>query len=341
MSLLTILLLLAAVAGLGYGALHYMTAVPGTPHRGALAPLTADETALAAALKQHIAVIAAREHNVARYDELEKVARYLETTLESYGNAVGRQEFVADGKPVRNIDVTIEPPAGIADPEVVVVGAHYDSARGTPGANDNATGAAAVIELARLLGDLKGTSGKRIRLVLFVNEEPPYFMTEAMGSLHYARALSARHERVVAMYSLETIGFYSSAPGSQDYPAPFGLMFPDRGDFVAFVGMLGSRPLLQETMRSFRSHTPFPTIGGVAPSAVPGIGWSDHWAFAEHGFQAVMITDTALFRYPHYHRPTDTPDKIDAEKLARVVKGIERVIRDQTTGDGEQQAKER
>ncbi len=328
MSLLTILLLLAAVAGLGYGALHYMTAVPGTPHRGALAPLTADETALAAALKQHIAVIAAREHNVARYDELEKVARYLETTLESYGNAVGRQEFVADGKPVRNIDVTIEPPAGIADPEVVVVGAHYDSARGTPGANDNATGAAAVIELARLLGDLKGTSGKRIRLVLFVNEEPPYFMTEAMGSLHYARALSARHERVVAMYSLETIGFYSSAPGSQGYPAPFGLMFPDRGDFVAFVGMLGSRPLLQETMRSFRSHTPFPTIGGVAPRAVPGIAWSDHWAFAEHGFQAVMITDTALFRYPHYHQPTDTPDKIDTEKLARVVKGIERVVRD-------------
>jgi len=188
-----------------------------------------------------------------------------------------------------------------------------------------------VIELARLLRDLRGTGGKRIRLVLFVNEEPPYFMTEAMGSLRYARALAARKERVVAMYSLETIGFYSSEPGSQRYPAPFGLLFPDRGDFVAFVGMLGSRPLLQETMRSFRSHTSFPTIGGVAPRAVPGIGWSDHWAFAEHGFQAVMITDTALFRYPHYHQPTDTPDKIDTEKLARVVKGIERVIRDQAT----------
>ena len=321
------------IAGLGYGALRYMTAVPGTPHQGALPPLTAEETALAAALARHIGVIAAHEHNVAHYDELETVARYLETTLESLGYSVGRQVFTADGKPVRNIDVTIEPPAGRSDPEVVVVGAHYDSARGTPGANDNATGAAAVLELARLMRDLKGVSGKRIRLVLFVNEEPPYFMTEAMGSLNYARALAARHERVVAMYSLETIGFYSSAPGSQSYPAPFGLMFADRGDFVAFVGMLGSRALLRETVRSFRSHTSFPTIGGVAPRAVPGIGWSDHAAFAEHGFQAVMVTETALFRYPQYHQPTDTPDKIDTEKLARVVKGIERVVRELTTED--------
>ena len=214
------------IAGLGYGALRYMTAVPGTPHKGALPPLTAEETALAAALARHIGVIAAHEHNVAHYDELETVARYLETTLESLGYSVGRQVFTADGKPVRNIDVTIEPPAGRSNPEVVVVGAHYDSARGTPGANDNATGAAAVLELARLMRDLRGVSGKRIRLVLFVNEEPPYFMTEAMGSLNYARALAARHERVVAMYSLETIGFYSSAPGSQSYPAPFGLMSP-------------------------------------------------------------------------------------------------------------------
>jgi hypothetical protein len=185
-----------------------------------------------------------------------------------------------------------------------------------------------VIELARLLRDLAGVAGKRLRLVLFVNEEPPYFRTDTMGSLRYARALAERNERVVAMYSLETIGFYSSEPRSQHYPAPFGLMFPDRGDFIAFVGLLGSRALLRQTIRSFRSHTPFPSIGGVAPGAVPGIAWSDHWAFAQYGFQAVMVTDTALFRYPHYHRPSDTPDKVDTEKLARVVKGFERVIRD-------------
>jgi hypothetical protein len=327
MALFAVLVVLALAAA-GYGALHYMTAVPGKPHQGALPPLTPEEAALAISLKRHIATIAAREHNVAHYGELEKVARYIEAALASLGYTVGRQEFSADGKPVRNIDVTVEPARGNSDPEVIVVGAHYDSAPGSPGANDNASGAAAVIELARLLRDLNDSAGKRIRLALFVNEEPPYFRTEAMGSLNYARALAQRNERVVAMYSLETIGFYSSEPGSQVYPAPFGLLFPDRGDFVAFVGLLGSRALVRETMRSFRAHTAFPTIGGVAPGFVPGIGWSDHWAFAEHGFQAVMITDTAPFRYPHYHRPSDTPDKVDAESLARVVKGIERVIRD-------------
>ena len=324
--LATLVLLAFLVAG--YGALHYMTGVPGRSHRGPLPALTDEEMALAASLKLHIASIAAREHNITHYDELEKVARHIEATLASFGYAVGRQEFSADGRLVRNIDATIEPPAEKPDPEVIVVGAHYDSAPGTPGANDNGSGAAAVIELARLLRDLDRKSGKRIRFVLFVNEEPPYFMTEAMGSLRYARALAERRERVVAMYSLETIGFYSSEPGSQHYPAPFGLIYPDRGDFIAFVGMLGSRPLLQETLRSFRAHTAFPSIGGVAPGFIPGIAWSDHWSFAEHGFQAVMVTDTALFRYPHYHLPSDTPDKVDSEQLARVVKGIERVVRD-------------
>jgi hypothetical protein len=327
-SILVLAVVALVVFAIGYGALRYMTSVPGEPHRGPLPPLTAEEAALAAALKRHIETIAAREHNLVHYDELEKVARYIETTLESYGYAVGRQSFAVHGRPVRNIDATIEPATERSDPDVVVVGAHYDSVSGSPGANDNATGVAAVLELARLLADRNGRSGRRIRLVLFVNEEPPYFRTEAMGSLQYARALAARKERVVAMYSLETLGFYSSEPGSQRYPAPFGMMFPDRADFVAFVGLMNSRPLLQQTMRSFRDHTAVPTIGGIAPGFVPGIDWSDHWAFARHGFQAVMITDTALFRYPHYHRPTDTPDKVDVEKLARVVKGIERVIRD-------------
>ncbi len=327
MWLLVILAFLLVIGAAGYGALHYMTAVPGASHRGALPPLTAEEAALAVRLERHIAAIAAREHNVAHHDALEQVARYIEATLAALGYAVGGQAFFTDGKPVRNIDATIEA-AAAADPEVIVVGAHYDSARGCPGANDNGSGAAAVLELARLLRDLQGASGKRVRLALFVNEEPPYFRTEAMGSLVYARALVQRQERVVAMYSLETIGFYSSERGSQAYPAPFGLIFPDRGDFVAFVGLLGSRALLRETVRSFRAHTSFPSIGGVAPGFVPGIAWSDHWAFAAQGFQAVMITDTAPFRYPHYHLPSDTPDKVDTENLARVVKGIERVIRD-------------
>jgi len=321
---IVLVLMLAAV----FGAVHYMTGVPGRSHSGPLPPLTDEERALAVVLKRHIEAIAAREHNMRRYDELEKAARTIEATLASYGYSVGRQEFFFDDNPVRNIDVVIEPRANIADPEVLVVGAHYDSVAGAPGANDNGSGVAAVIELARLLRDRAGAGGKRIRLALFVNEEPPYFKSADMGSLHYARALAERRERVVAMYSLETIGFYSSAPGSQHYPPPFGLLFPDRGDFIAFVGTLSARTLVRETIRSFRSHTAFPSIGGVAPAAVPGIDWSDHWSFEQVGFPAMMVTDTAPFRYPHYHQLSDTPDKVDVESLARVVKGMERVIRD-------------
>jgi len=324
--LLGIIILVLVVVG--FAGLRYMTGVPGRSHRGALPPLTAEEATLAAALKAHIATIAAREHNIAHHAELETVARHIEAALKSHGYVTGAQSFAAGGRTVRNIDAIIEPRAAAPAPETIVVGAHYDSAPGTPGANDNASGAAAVIELARLLRELDGKTGKRIRLVLFVNEEPPYFRSEDMGSLHYAKALAAAGERVTAMYSLETVGFYSSEPGSQHYPFPFGLLFPDRGDFVAFVGLLGARPLLQRTIASFRSHTAFPSIGGVAPDIVPGIGWSDHWAFAKQGFPALMVTDTAPFRYPHYHRPSDTPDKVDVESLARVVKGIERVIRD-------------
>ncbi|BAT60851.1 aminopeptidase YwaD precursor [Variibacter gotjawalensis] len=311
-----------------YASLIYFTTVPGTPHIGPLPPLTAEERNLADALRRHVEVIAAREHNLDHPEELEKVALYIESVLGDYGYVVNRHGYEVDKKPVRNIEATIEPSAAATDPAVIVVGAHYDSARGTPGANDNATGTASVLELARMLSGLRGTTDKRIRLVLFVNEEPPYFYTTQMGSWHYAAMLSTRKERVIAMYSLETLGFYSDEPGSQSYPPPLGLIYSQPGNFVSFVGMLNSRPLVQESIKSFREHTKFPTIGGAAPGYIPGITWSDHWSFSNHGFQALMITDTATFRYPHYHEPTDTPDKVNFESHARVTKGIERVIRD-------------
>jgi hypothetical protein len=331
--LLIAIAVLAVVVAAGAGALYYMIGMPGETYSGPLPPLTDDERALAPRLMTHITAIASREHNVTHYDELEKSARYIETTLESFGYIINRQSFDADdfvggSTTVRNIEVVIEPRADVSTPETLVLGAHYDSARGAAGGNDNGSGAAAVIELARLLSDLRGAATRRIRLVLFVNEEPPYFQTEEMGSHQYASALKARGERVAAMYSLETLGYYASEPGSQRYPWPFGLLFPDRGDFVAFVGTLDARALVRASIGSFRSHTKFPTIGGVAPASIPGIDWSDHWAFTQQGFPALMITDTAPFRYPHYHTFRDTPDKVDADSLARIVKGIERMIRD-------------
>ncbi len=308
--------------------LRYMTTVPGASHTGPVPQLTADEAAIAGRLRTHITAIASRPHNIAHYAELEKAARYIEDELRALGYEPFAQVYTADQKQVRNIEVTIEPADPARSRGTVVLGAHYNSAGDAPGANDNGSGTAAVLELARLLRDLRGRTDARIRLVLFVNEEPPYFQTPAMGSWQYARLLAERRERIIGMISLETIGWFSDQPGTQQYPPPFGLMYPSAGNFIAFVGMMGSREFLHAVINSFRRHTAFPTVGGVAPGFIPGIAWSDHWSFEEFGFPALMITDTALYRYPHYHQPTDTPDKVDTAKLARITRGLERVVRE-------------
>ena len=330
-------ILVAAVAIILIGGiaalLRYMTTVPGAPHRGPLPALTADDAALATRLGAHIAAIASRPHNVAHYAELEKAARYIEGQLAALGYAPQAQVYTVDEREVRNIEAAIEPADPARSRGTVVIGAHYDSAGNAPGANDNGSGTAAVLELARLLADLRGRIDARIRLVLFVNEEAPYYQSPEMGSWQYAKLMSERREPIIGMISLETIGWFSDQPGSQRYPPPFGLMYPGEGNFVAFVGMMGSREFLHAVIASFRRNAAFPTVGGVAPGFIPGIAWSDHWSFEEFGFPALMITDTAPFRYPHYHEPTDTPDKVDTAKLARVTRGLERVLREMVRPD--------
>ena len=306
----------------------WMTAVPGRSHAGLLPPLTPDQAELAARLRDHVRAVASRPHNLGHPGELERAAAHIEAALEGMGYAVHRQPFSAAGREVRNIEAVIEPVGSVTGiAETLVVGAHYDSYFHAPGANDNGTGVAGVLELARLLADLRGRASLRVRLVLFVNEEPPFFKTELMGSLVYARRLQAAGEPVLGMLSLETLGFYSDEEGSQRYPWPLGLLYPTRGDFVAFVGLVSSRALVRRTVAAFRALAPFPSEGGTAPGFIPGIDWSDHWAFERVGIPALMVTDTAPFRYPHYHSPADTPDKVDYERLARVVSGLERVIR--------------
>jgi len=319
---------IVVIAALAVAGTRYMTAVPGVSYQGALPPATDAEKATAARLRGHLQAIGNKPHNTDHYDELEKSARYIEDQLKVLGYQPVPQVYEADGRQVRNIEVVIEPASANAGTGTIVVGAHYDSCEGAPGANDNGSGTAAVIELARLLTDLRNKTPARIRLVLFVNEEPPYFQEPDMGSLRYARMLAERREPVIGMLSLETIGWFRDEPGSQHYPFPLGLLYPDRGDFIAFVAMTSSRDLMQALIGSFRKHTQFPSVGGVAPGFVPGIDWSDHWAFEEFRYPAVMITDTAYFRYPHYHKTTDTPDKVDVDKLARITHGIERVVRE-------------
>jgi hypothetical protein len=315
------------VAALAAAAAWYSLGLPGSSYTGPLPPPTRTEQDLAQRLKRHVTAIASKPHNVAHPAELEKSAAYIEAQLAALGYTVRPQVFQSDGVAVRNIEAVLEPASAGPETESLVVGAHYDSAGIAPGANDNGTGAAAVLELARLLKDA-APRDKRLRLVLFVNEEPPYDRTPNMGSWRYAKMLSDRGERVAGMLSLETLGCFFDEPGTQKYPPPFGLFFPTTANFIAFVAMPGSRGFLHEVVGPFRRHTAFPTIGGTAPDQFAGIGWSDHWSFWKLGYPAVMITDTALFRYRHYHKATDTPDKVDYEKLARITLGLEQTIRD-------------
>ncbi len=318
---------LVVLVALAAAAAWYSLSLPGKNYTGPLAPPSPAEEHLAQRLQRHVTAIASRPHNVSHPAELEKSAAYIEGELKALGYEPQPQTYMTDGQAVRNIEVVLAPQGAGPATESLVVGAHYDSAGVAPGANDNGTGVAAVLELARLL---KGTplKEKGLRLVLFVNEEPPYDRTPDMGSVRYAQMLKDRGARVFGMISLETLGCFSDAPGSQKYPAPFGLVFPSKANFIAFVAMPGSRNFLHEVVASFRRHTQFPTIGGTAPDQIDGIGWSDHWSFAQAGYPAVMVTDTALFRYQHYHKPTDTPDKVDYKKLARITLGLEQTVRD-------------
>ena len=163
--------------------------------------------------------------------------------------------------------------------------------------------------------------------MFFTNEEPPYFQSAAIGSMVYAKRCHERNECVAAMLSLETIGYYSDEPGSQTYPIGFHPGYPDRGNFLGFVANFRSASLVRSALRSFRSATSLPAVGATAPASIPGIGGSDHWSFWQYGYRALMLTDTAPYRYPYYHSAQDTPEKVDYERLARAVTGIEAIVR--------------
>ena len=307
-----------------------MISMPGKSHAGPLPPVTSAETALAGSLRRDVEELAGRIgiRNLEVPSALEAAANYMESRLKETIPVVARQSFDVDGRPCRNIEATVSGSDRAA--EIVIVGAHYDSVSGCPGANDNATGAAALLALAKTLAAARPS--RTLRFVAFVNEEPPYFETPAQGSWVYAKQCRARGEKVAAMLSLETIGFYTDAERSQSYPAPLSLFYPSVGNFVAFVGNIASRKLVREAIGSFRRHTAFPSEGAAMPGWLPGIGWSDHWAFWQEGYPGIMVTDTAPFRYPHYHTPHDTPEKIDYERCARVVAGLTRVVADLAGG---------
>jgi Peptidase family M28 len=308
------------------GGLYWASSVPGISFRGPAPAATSEQKALAERLREHVVQLAKSERNVPRNAAgLENAARYIERQLTGFGYGIENQSYEAAGHSVRNITARFG--GDSKETPTIVIGAHYDSFPGTPGANDNASGVAVLIELARQLRELRSQSAVRLRLVFFTNEEPPFFHTKLMGSFQYAKMLTENRERVNAMYSLETLGYYSNEPDSQEYAWPMGLVYPKQGDFVAFVAMTASRRLMQESIKAFREKAQIPSEGGAAPSFIEGTDYSDHWSFEQFKYPSIMITDTAEFRDPNYHRRTDTPDKLDYDKLSRVTQGVEAMIR--------------
>jgi|tagenome__1003787_1003787.scaffolds.fasta_scaffold20951905_1 hypothetical protein len=301
-----------------------MTQMPLRSYVGPLSPLTAEQSEIRDRLSSDVNYLSVTvgERSMERTGSLQRTTAYIRESLQLAGYAVNDLSYQVGGQQVSNLEAIL---LGSKTAQgAVVVGAHYDSVAGTVGANDNATGVAATLELARLM---KGSHlRKTVRFLFFVNEEPPYFQSENMGSRVYARHLRHENVQVSAMISLETIGFYSDAAGSQKYPPVLSLFYPNRGNFIGFVGNPESRDLVRRSVRRFRESTPFPSEGVAAPSDWPGVGWSDHWSFWQENYRAIMITDTAVFRYPYYHTPRDTFDRVDFDKAARVVDGVHNLV---------------
>lgn len=305
-------LLLFLVAGF-----FWATATPGQSYEGAIAP--PDDAALPARLEADVRALSVRPRSLDQATSILSTIEFLTETLEAMGHSVGRQDVLA---PAENLIVTI--PAAKADAPILIIGAHYDTVRVSPGADDNASGVAALLEIARRFAE-RGGGALEVRLVFYANEEPPYFKTGAMGSHVHAMSLG-RPERVIGMISLETMGYFSDTTGSQNYPFPLSLRYPSTGNFIAFVGDTSSRSFLREMIGRFRENARIPSVGGTAPSIVQGIDWSDHWAYSQAGIPAFMVTDTAPFRNPNYHRESDTPETLDYDRLALVVEGLWRAI---------------
>jgi Zn-dependent M28 family amino/carboxypeptidase len=267
------------------------------------------------------------ERNVGRPQALGQANQYIADRLRTVCCRVDQEWYAVGGIQVANI--VAEVPGTDRAAEIVLVGAHYDSAPGTPGANDNASGVAVLLELARSFIDIR--PGRTIRFVAFVNEEPPYFQTDLMGSRVHATGARGRNENIVAMLCLECLGVYSDQPGSQQYPTPLKGLYPDTANFIAFCSNLSSSALLEQCMIEFRKGTDFPFEGLIADD-MEGVGWSDHYSFWQEQYSAIMITDTAFFRYDGYHTAGDTSDRLDYERMARVAGGIERIVKALASG---------
>jgi Zn-dependent M28 family amino/carboxypeptidase len=261
-------------------------------------------------------------------EPLKKAEAHVKAGFAKAGYAVAEQEYTvqppgAAQAAMRNFTVVV--PAARPDAPVLVVGAHYDSAPETRGADDNASGTAAVLELARRFEGRTG-GGVELRFAAFSTEEPPFFGSKQMGSAHHAAALKKEGRAVKGMLSLEMLGYYSDVKGSQRYPWPLSLFYPDTADFIGLVSDLSSRAFLKELEAGFKPPKGTKHISSSLPAFIGEITLSDHKCYWDEGFPAILVSDTSFLRYPHYHLMSDTAEKLDYERMADVVDGLEAAL---------------
>lgn len=261
-----------------------------------------------------------------RVDLLKKVAEHLADAFTSLGYDVTRQQVPY--KKTHHLNIIARPRGSTdlpSDQPLLVVGAHYDTVSRSPGADDNASAVAGLLETARLLADNPPPS---MRLAAFCPEEPPAYRTKGMGSYVYAESLRKAGIKLQGMICLEMIGYFTDAPGSQSYPLPLmNAIYPKEGNFIAIVGNILSARWTRRLKKAFMAGTDIPVAALNAPSLIVGIDFSDHWSFNRCGYPAAMITDTAFYRTPHYHQPSDLPDTLDYKRMAQVVDGVTTAIR--------------
>lgn len=307
------------VGGLGAGYM-VMFHMPGKSYREVAPPLDAEKTALRNRLRGHVRMLAHQigERHYWQPERMHEAAAYIDQVLRKAGYEPFRQIIATQDEMFANVGVRL--PGRSLQNEALVIGAHYDTVRGSPGADDNASGVAVLLELARLLRERK--PDRTIHLVAFANEEMPFFASDAMGSLNYARQLQMNDEKLLGMISLEMLGYYVDDPGTQFYPPFLEHFYPDTGNFLAFVGNVTSRRLVRQVIGAFRHYAEFPSEGMAAPELIGDIRRSDHWAFWQMGYPAMMLTDTANFRNPYYHSSDDTYETLDYDAMARLTAAL-------------------
>jgi hypothetical protein len=331
--------LATALAGIRGASLlpRFITKMPGESHTGRLPPITTPQSLLARDLEAIVRELAGplAGRNQFRPRVLARCEDFLTAQLALTGATVTRQEYSSQGQRVANLEVEL--PGSSRRAEIVIIGAHYDAVELKPqfglcpAANDNGSGVASVIALAHRAA-ARASAGnppqRTLRFTLWANEEPPFFWTEQMGSLVHARSCRARNENIVAMLTPETLGCYIHAEGSQRYPLQplFEPFYPTKGNFIAFMGMFEAKDLITQSIAAFRKHAAFPSIGAGLPAIIPHVGASDHWSFWRMGYPALMITDTAPYRYNFYHTTEDVPENMNFPDFARVVAGLDHVV---------------